>query len=109
MEISSITIRIFDNVELIEHIANKTGVFFEKSKFNILFYTLDFSKCKNLFVTIKDFLSDKEELFKSISSKKDIFVKVDDSSGNFEINLPLEFIKYLSELGFAVNFDIYAL
>ena len=112
MEFSSITIRIFGNVELLDSLIDETGIRFEKSKFNILFYTLDFpisSNFSDVFMAIKDIFSGKENVLKSIISKKDIFIKVDDDSGNFGIDLPLEYLKYFSSLGFSLSFDIYAL
>jgi hypothetical protein len=112
MKFSSITIRIFDNVKLLDSLFDDIGIRFEKSRFNVLFYTLDSSNNSNfseVFMAMKDIFEGKEEVFKSIASKKDIFIKVDDDSGNFGIDLPLDSLKYFSDLGFSLNFDIYAL
>ena len=114
MKFSNVSIRILDNEESnIDILLKKiTSINFEKTKYNLLCFTLDIPSIDNfevLYKKIKEFITIHEDLFKSITNKKDIFIKIDDDLeyGNFGFDLSVDSLKYFGDLGFKLGFDIY--
>jgi len=116
MKFSSVSIRFYLTGEdtSVNSLVDKIGIQFEKSRFNVWVYSLDIPSTNDfddIYLAMRNLFNGKEDIIKSITDEKDLFIMVEDNKGygNFGIDLSLEPLAYFSNLGLALCFDIYPL